>query len=781
MSGFKRMQSKVFWGQMAAQDAIESSPLIGGISASSSVASLPNAYSNFGMRHDDSETSLRDSDASDGNVTAIRVSELVLERDNQPNDSFERKRMREEVAPDTREKSRDAADGKSELAVDAAEVKCSSTASPCNRSLDSGFSDSERSNSPDVYDEDGTPKRQRRRRRAVTRGRAQLAHRIHSRLSSLWKDSDLPPNPAHTSTPKSERHPKVLRASRRMQPKEIVWPISEEDKSVDKNRYEEDQESSQAVGNPTTLEDECLGDFLYASEPPEDEDVNAIANVSPIASTSILAREGSSSRIISWERSYVLSDGIDRDRTALRAWLSGLVMETEDECGATLQSKNLPRREYREAMSEQSQTRDLRLLTSSATAAATELLVRADGFTRHLDQIVEKLSTLENGRSDRELLRSVEDEAFSILSELGAPPPRRIQQGNLRSLLSQLDSLRSVVDSALDARLDFYIERVVRGLEEAPQESGSAARGALAALTALGLAGNRAGSAIARCSGIRALLTSLVSSGRLSSDLRASSLRALASVCCCRLAIEQFVEEGGPEILLDLLAGETTPEREKMEAAALVVQITAPWTNALGLAHLEVFARDLVVFLTRLAESTNCSQTLLLAAAALNNLADSRKFIGPIVAEEAVRKLLKCVKKSSGGNVWLMEQVASLIGKLAKIPEARTHLAAARASVALVSFLRMVTPGLEDAYRRLELTATQALTRLCVHPEIARQVVALGGADCLPNLSYDTNSTNENNPRNSAIFRYTKSLRRACKHAARQIDVAKACDYSIRD
>lgn len=95
------MQSKVFWGQMAAQDTMETSPLIGAISAASSVASLPNAYSNFGMRSEDSETSLRDSDASDGNVTAIRVNEVVLERDNQPNDSFERKRIREEAANPT--------------------------------------------------------------------------------------------------------------------------------------------------------------------------------------------------------------------------------------------------------------------------------------------------------------------------------------------------------------------------------------------------------------------------------------------------------------------------------------------------------------------------------------------------------------------------------------------------------------------------------------------------------------------------------------------------------
>ena len=322
-----------------------------------------------------------------------------------------------------------------------------------------------------------------------------------------------------------------------------------------------------------------------------------------------------------------------------------------------------------------------------------------------------------------------------------------------------------------------YLQRVVRGLEEAPREGGRAARGALAALTALGLAGSRAGSSIARCSGVRALLTSLVSAGRLSSDLRAASLRALASVCCCPLAIEYFVYEGGPEILIDLLAAEMTPEMEKMEATALIVQITAPWTNALGLSHLEPFARDLVNFLTSLAERTTCGQTLLLVAAALNNLADSRKFLLPILQHDSVRKLLTCVKKSAGGNVWLMEQVASLIGKLARIPEARTHLAKARASVALVCFLRMRPPGMEDAYRRLEITAAEALTRLCVDSEIARQVVAVGGADCLP--SYSNENPEQSEEDKQGLLKYTKSLRRACKRANREIDVAKACDYSI--
>lgn len=210
-----------------------------------------------------------------------------------------------------------------------------------------------------------------------------------------------------------------------------------------------------------------------------------------------------------------------------------------------------------------------------------------------------------------------------------------------------------------------YLQRVVRGLEEAPTEGGSAARGALAALTALGMSGPRAGSSIARCYGVRSLLTSLISGGRLSSDLRSASLRALASVCCCSEAIEKFALDDGPEILVDLLTAESRPETEKMEAAALVVQITAPWTNTLGLPHLERFADTLVEALTKLAQKTTCGQTLLLAAAAVNHLSKSRKCVRAILRKDSIRKLLECVKKAPGGNVWLMEQVnGNLVGLL---------------------------------------------------------------------------------------------------------------------
>lgn len=69
-----------------------------------------------------------------------------------------------------------------------------------------------------------------------------------------------------------------------------------------------------------------------------------------------------------------------------------------------------------------------------------------------------KITRLEGGKSEMELLRSIEEAAFSMLSQLGAPPPRRIQQGSLRSILSQLHNMKIYVDGTIDTRLDFYME-----------------------------------------------------------------------------------------------------------------------------------------------------------------------------------------------------------------------------------------------------------------------------------------------------------------------------------
>ncbi|XP_011164300.1 protein inscuteable homolog [Solenopsis invicta] len=748
MSAFKRYQSKVFWGQMASHDLQDDRFAERNDLTRYSFNERVREKEEEEKEEKEEENSTKSENDTDANITAIRVCKSE--------ENIKQNVSRISLICDESLTCHGMTVEKTDKGEEKREIRNRSY-SPLSqdfKSQDSGFSDSERSDCSEAY-ENATPRRKLRRKRV--RRRIQPA--------SPWLDPEegSPPIPTHTSTPKDSR----ILARNRFE-KNSARSLSRV------QRADEKRDDASKVPSSVSLAEESLCDFLYASEPPED-------SVQPSITKSRTSTD--SADAIAAGRD-VLNSRNYRQSSSMRAWLTDLATVTENECGSTLQSKNLPR--GARAMSGEVHARDLKKLSSAATAAASKLLVSAEHFEQHYQSIVEKITRLEGGRFEMELLRNIEEAAFSILSQLGAPPPRRIQQGSLRSILAQLQNMKMYVDSTVDTRLDFYIEKIVRSLEEAPREDSSVARGALAALTALGLSDPRAGSSIARCSGVKALLTCLVTTGQMPDDLVVISLRALASTCSSATAIEYFAREGGPEILTDLLGAESSSEKEKTEATALVVQITAPWTNARGLPYLEPFADSLIPALNQVLENTNCAQTLLLAAAALNQLSKSTICATIILEEDSVKKLLRSVKKSHGGNVWLMEQVAALIGELARIPEGRSHLAKARASVALVSFLRMRPPGLEDAYQRLEITASAALTRLCVEPEIARQVVAVGGGDCLPgpcriNEVQIDQKKDEEAQAEVGLFRYTRSLRRACKKAAKQIGIAKAKDHSPLD
>ncbi|XP_015181225.1 PREDICTED: uncharacterized protein LOC107068905 [Polistes dominula] len=730
MNTFKRYQSKVFWEQMSSQDLKKNST----IRRKDPVEVLqfpppPPIDTDYPSENEEEKeenqsSSLRESHFTNvDNVTVIHVCSVVSE--SQQDKTFNDVSICKENSTIIQGKKMDINNGTQENEGNTivSEIRSLSPLSQDLKSLDSGFSDSERSNCSQTIEDESPQRRRRRRKKAKERN-----HRIRHKISPLWLGKDLIPRPTCTSTPKDSKI----------------------------RHFQRDERTKIMVSGLPSLSSSSL----------EDESLNS-TKVTKILPTNF-----------SYDIFVNICKNIDGEiAPPVKTWLNDLTTETSNECYIALQSKSLPRRKHNELISEEDQMKDLKILSSLATAAASKLLVRAEQFSRHYQHILKEISHSKNGRSQMELLRAIEDNAFLVLSKLGAPPPRRIQQTNLKGIVMQLESMKDYVDSAINTRLDFYIEKIVRCLEEAPKEDSSVARGALAALTALGLAGARAGSSIARCSGIRALLTYLISAIRKSNDYVATSLRALSSVCCSRTAIEHFVKDDGPEIVIDLLSSQTSSEINKMEATALIVQITAPWTNAVGLPHVEPFADTLIIALGNLIENVSSEQTLLLTAAALNQISKSRKCADIIIKRDTVKKLLKSVKKSNGGNVWLMQQVAALINELARLPEAREYLAKVRASVALVCFLRMRPPGLDVAYQTLETTAAAALIRLCVDPEIARQVVAVGGADCLP--TYDVNFllTEDEEQIEAGLLKYTKSLRRACKKAVKQIDVARAHDY----
>lgn len=110
-------------------------------------------------------------------------------------------------------------------------------------------------------------------------------------------------------------------------------------------------------------------------------------------------------------------------------------------------------------------------------------------------------------------------------------------------------------------------------------------------------------------------------------DIRASSLRALATICSSAEMIRQFIEIGGLDVITDILTDDKRSnyhfEPELREAVSVLTQVTAPWHhgdsgNIDDLLKLSI--DRLVTRLTVLIEDTECLQTLMLSIACLNNL-----------------------------------------------------------------------------------------------------------------------------------------------------------------
>lgn len=130
------------------------------------------------------------------------------------------------------------------------------------------------------------------------------------------------------------------------------------------------------------------------------------------------------------------------------------------------------------------------------------------------------------------------------------------------------------------------------------------------------------------CGITRVLLMVCLDSEKTS--IRALSLRALATICSSSEMIHRFLEIGGLDVVTDILTdekrSETKFEPEQREAVSVLTQVTAPWhhnsnQNIDDLLKLSI--DNLVTRLTVLLETTECSQTLMLCTACLNNL--SRK------------------------------------------------------------------------------------------------------------------------------------------------------------
>lgn len=115
-----------------------------------------------------------------------------------------------------------------------------------------------------------------------------------------------------------------------------------------------------------------------------------------------------------------------------------------------------------------------------------------------------------------------------------------------------------------------------------------------------------------------------------SSSIRSLAMRALATICSTPELIQQFLEIGGLDVISEIITDEKRCdarfEPELREAVSVLTQVTAPWHHDCNRNIddlLKISVDKIVTRLTVLISTTECSQTLMLCIACLNNL--SRK------------------------------------------------------------------------------------------------------------------------------------------------------------
>ncbi|KAL7735339.1 hypothetical protein ACLKA6_015727 [Drosophila palustris] len=224
---------------------------------------------------------------------------------------------------------------------------------------------------------------------------------------------------------------------------------------------------------------------------------------------------------------------------------------------------------------------------------------------------------------------------------------------------------------------------------------------------------------------VRALL--LVVLDHKLSSVRALALRALATLCCAPQAIAQLGACDGIEIVRDILQVGGSVERggiERREAVSLLAQITASWHGPEHrVAGLRDCAETLVAGLADLLRPDCCAQTLLLCAAALNNL--SRMEVTShysIMSNEAIFKLIATLEHQDNGiSVFLYEQIVGMLQNMSLNKKCHSHLANGIiinfiTSVYQTEFYKSYDSRAEcDAQRRSIKAILHTLTRLVQH------------------------------------------------------------------
>ncbi|XP_011196322.1 uncharacterized protein LOC105221228 [Zeugodacus cucurbitae] len=392
----------------------------------------------------------------------------------------------------------------------------------------------------------------------------------------------------------------------------------------------------------------------------------------------------------------------------LQHWLHDLRSSYEHEVMSTLQTKSIAQEAFKNltittntvaklirqlqqrALSMQSDfERVERILSGTQEATLHAALSSAEQLVENVaefTQVLERRAVFFNeSRADRK--RYDENiEQIRIITKDTRYSLERQHYINLESLLDDLHVLKRYLLISLRQLFEKMVRVIVQSVEQGQCDLMLRANiNMIATLMNIDYEGFASlTDAFVQNEAVRALLIVCLES-KLSS-VRAQALRALATVCCSPAAIAQLGACGGIEIVRDIIQvpgkerkGELKRgDIERREAVSLLTQITAAWH---GPEHrvdgLKACAEIIVEGLTQLITSTACAQTLLLCAAALNNL--SRIEVTShysIMSNEAIFKLIEVVQtRGEEASIFLYEQIVAMLHNMSANKKCHSHLA----------------------------------------------------------------------------------------------------------
>ncbi|XP_054719283.1 uncharacterized protein LOC129228623 [Uloborus diversus] len=253
-------------------------------------------------------------------------------------------------------------------------------------------------------------------------------------------------------------------------------------------------------------------------------------------------------------------------------------------------------------------------------------------------------------------------------------------------------------------------------------------------------------------------------------EMHPCALRALTVLSCVPLAIKSFEEGGGVDCICDVLCEEKSSEGARSEAAGLVAQITAPWTEGSGyvLRSVNHNAHRLVRSIAGLASKTQSSEVFLLSSAALANLSFAENILKEMKQNQVLEILVNACRNSShASSLFIKDQVATVLANMAAKEDYRNVLSSGGSLVLLLCFLQLrpsvghAAPQLA-ACERIQQKAAIALARLCTNPETSNVVADMQGIQRLVKLCKDRKERNDSD-----------SVLVACLAALRKIAVTR--------